>query len=211
MSDRNAPPRLRRLRLILWATVAFAVLGFGSLLYLSRPTSGSIAAPGMPGFTLGGAPFALTDADGHRFASSALAGKPYLIFFGFTHCPDVCPTTLARLSRLRAKLPGSSAALRIVFVTVDPERDTAPVLKTYASLFDTPVTMLTGSAAEIAAVEKQHGIYAAKVPQPGSPDGYTMDHSAAALLFDRSGKFVATIAPDEPDAAALAKLKRVVG
>jgi protein SCO1 len=131
-----------------------------------------------------------------------------VMFFGFTQCPDVCPTTLARLARLRQQT-GGPASFAIVFVSVDPERDTPAALRSYAQMFDTPVIMLTGTPPELAAVEKSHAIFAAKRDDPQAPGGYTMDHSAAALLFDRAGHFQATIAPDEPDSAALAKLKRI--
>jgi protein SCO1/2 len=163
----------------------------------------------MPGFTLGG-PFTLTGADGKSFSSQQLAGKPYAIFFGFTNCPDVCPNTLARLAKLRQQLGKGDDSFRIVFVTVDPERDTPAAVGAYSKLFDTPVIGLTGSPAQIAQVAKQHGIYHAKVPQPDQPDGYTVDHGAAVLLFDRSGDFAGTIAQEEGDAPALAKLQRVV-
>lgn len=213
MASTEPEPRndLRTIRRLLWIVAGVAVLVFAYLVWSGRDSSTramrttSPASNGL-GFTLGG-PFALTGADGQRFASSALAGKPYVMFFGFTHCPDVCPTTLARLARLRSQV--GAQALQIVFVSVDPQRDTPAALRDYAALFDTPVIMLTGTPDEIAKVAKQHGIYFAKAPSKDAPDGYTMDHSAAALLFDKAGAFVATIAPDEPDSAAIAKLKRV--
>ena len=215
MADRDHPTRhrLRTVRLIIWTLVGVAAIGFAFLFWRSSIASEpaiksmSSAEAGVPGFTLGG-PFTLTGADGKRFASSTLAGQPYVMFFGFTHCPDVCPTTLARLARLKAQ--SGSDALRIVFISVDPQRDTPAALRDYAGLFDTPSVMLTGTPDEIAKVAKQHAVYFAKVPSKDAPDGYTMDHSAAALLFDKAGTFVATISPEETDEMATAKLKRVV-
>lgn len=206
-TDAPRPNPLHRVRLIVWALVGVAALVFAFLLL--RPSDPNARVePGMPGFTLGG-PFTLTGADGKPFSSQQLAGKPYAIFFGFTNCPDVCPNTLARLAKFRQQLGKGDDSFRIVFVTVDPERDTPEAVGAYSALFDTPVIGLTGSPAQIAQVAKQHGIYHAKVPQPDQPDGYTVDHGAAVLLFDRSGEFAGTIAQEEQDAPALAKLKRV--
>ena len=193
---------IRRLRLLLWLFVGLAtVLAAGLWL---RAEQSALAAPAP--VTIG-APFTLTASDGHRFSSASMAGTPYVLFFGFTNCPDVCPTTLARLAKLRRALPKGDTAFAILFVTVDPERDTPAALARYAALFATPIVALTGTPAEIAAVTKSFGIYSKRVAQPGG--GYTIDHTATVLLFDRAGKFVATIAPDEGDTAALAKLKRI--
>ena len=211
-TEPEASTKLRTIRRLLWIVAAVAGLVFAFLYWRAQSSSQPVvrstnsSASGGSVFTLGG-PFALTSADGRRFASSALAGKPYVVFFGFTHCPDVCPTTLARLARLRSQ--ASAVNLQIVFVSVDPQRDTPAALRDYAALFDTPVIMLTGTPDEVAKVAKQHGIYVAKVPNKEAADGYTMDHSAASLLFDKAGAFVATIAPDEPDSAAIAKLQRI--
>jgi protein SCO1/2 len=204
-----ATNNLRRVRLIVWAVVlvVLALLAF----FLLRPgvTSGDVTQRADQGaFTLGG-PFTLTGADGKPFSSATLAGKPYVIFFGFTHCPDVCPNTLARLVRLRGEVGKGETPFQILFVTVDPERDTPAAVGSYAKLFNSPIIGLTGTRAQVDQVAKQHAVYEAKVPDSSAPDGYTMDHSAAALLFGRDGKFVATIAQEEGDEAALAKLKRI--
>ena len=154
-----------------------------------------------------GGPFTLTGVDGQPFSSSDLAGRPYAIFFGFTHCPDVCPTTLARLVRLRTQLAKGQEPFRIVFVTVDPERDGPKELASYVSLFGAPVVGLTGTPSQIVQVKKQFGIFSEKVPDGSG--GYTVDHTATVLLFDRDGKFVSTISPEEGDAVAIEKLKRI--
>ncbi len=197
---------MRRFRQLMWVLVALALIGTALLVLYRRPT------PMTPVETITsssfGGPFTLVGADGQPFDSARLAGKPYAIFFGFTHCPDVCPTTLARLARLRSQLDNGEQAFNIVFVSVDPERDGPKQVAGYANAFGSPVIGLTGSPEQIAAVKKQYGIFSAKVPQG---DSYTVDHSAAALLFDRSGGFKATIAYDEQDAPALDKLRQLTG
>ena len=213
MTDTPTNPTLRRIRLGIWLLAALAALGLGFLLL--RPATPETsrtefrpAEPGLPGFTLG-APFTLVGSDGKPFSSASLAGKPYAMFFGFTHCPDVCPTTLARLARLRTNLGKGDKGFEILFVSVDPERDTPKVVGDYARLFNTPVIGLTGTREQVDAVAKSHAIYQARVPDTGAPDGYTVDHGAAVLLFGRDGKFVSTIAIEEGDGPALDKLRRI--
>jgi protein SCO1/2 len=195
---------MRILRIMLWALVAVAVALFAFLAL--RPTERAPQPQLITAETFGG-PFTLVGSDGKPFSSTKLAGKPHAMFFGFTHCPDVCPTTLARLVRLRQQLGSGERPFEIVFVTVDPERDRPAEVGKYADLFDSPVIGLTGAPARIAQVKKQYGIFSQKVPSAGGD--YSVDHTATVLLFDRNGKFVATIAPEEPDGAALAKLRRL--
>ena len=198
------PVMLKRLRLALWLLVALAAAGFAFLAL--RPADSPTQPQSTPnGLTLGG-PFTLTGSDGKPFSSASLAGKPYAIFFGFTHCPDVCPTTLARMVKLRRQLGKGDDGLDILFVTVDPERDGPAEVGRYAELFDAPITGLTGSPARIEQVKKQFGIFSQK---NGTGDDYGVDHTASVLLFDDQGKFVATIAPEEGDQVALAKLQRI--
>ncbi len=160
-----------------------------------------------------GGPFTLVGGDGKPFPSSRLDGKPYAIFFGFTHCPDVCPTTLARLVKLRQQAGGDDA-FNIVFVSIDPERDTPAEVGKYQTLFNAPVIGLTGTPAQIDGVKRQFGIFAEKAPIGSGGhtghEGYTMNHTSTVLLFDDDGTFRATIAPDEPDRTAAEKLQRVI-
>ena len=193
---------MKRLRIALWVMVGLAALG-AILLILQSPKNGQSSE--MPLATIGG-PFTLVGSDGQPFASSRLNGKPAAIFFGFTHCPDVCPTTLSRLTKLRKQL-GNDDAFSIVFISVDPERDKPEDVGRYAALFNTPVIGLTGSPAQIEQVKKQFGVYSAKAPQPGG--GYSVDHTATVFLMDRNGQFVATLSPEEGEAVALDKLKRI--
>lgn len=206
-TDAPAPSPLRMLRWALWGLVAIAALAFALLLLRPSADAGRVE-PGLPGFTLGG-PFTLTGTDGKPFSSAALQGQPYAVFFGFTNCPDVCPNTLGRLAKLRKQLGKGEDSFQIVFISVDPKRDTPKAVGDYVQLFGTPIIGLTGSEAEVADVAKRHAIYQAKVEDETAPDGYTVDHGAAVLLFGRDGKFVATIAQEEGDTPALDKLKRI--
>jgi len=195
---------MRQVRIILWVAVAIALLAGGFLLLrkpAQRPPVQSIELSSI------GGPFTLVGSDGQPFSSAKLNGKPYAIFFGFTHCPDVCPTTLARLVKLRQQLGAGEQPFEILFVTVDPQRDGPSEVGKYAELFNSPIVGLTGSPAQIGQVKKQFGIFSEKVEQPGGD--YTVNHTSTVLLFDRGGKFAGTIAPEEQDAAALAKLKLI--
>ena len=196
---------MQRMRIVLWVLVAIALAAFALLMLRPVPETPVQQQP-IAISSIGG-PFTLTGSDGKAFSSTALAGKPYAIFFGFTHCPDVCPTTLARMVRLRQQLGAGNRPFEILFVTVDPERDGPSEVGKYAELFNSPVTGLTGSPVQIEQVKKQFGIFSQKVPD--SSGGYSVDHTATVLLFDRKGDFGGTIAPEEGDAAALAKLKRI--
>ncbi len=195
---------MRRARLIVWAIVAVTLAAIAVLMLMSPqaspPQQRTVARTDF------GGPITLVGADGKPFGTAQLVGKPYVLFFGFTHCPDTCPTTLARLVKLRRDAGGDSA-FHIVFVTVDPERDGPREVGAYSKAFGAPIVGLTGSPEQIAKVEKQFGIFAQKVRTGGGD--YTMDHTATVLLFDRNGKFVATISPDEQDGPALEKLKRI--
>ena len=195
---------MKQVRLVIWGLVALGLAGLAFLLL--RPSGPTAEVQRQVTESTFGGPFTLVGSDGQPFASSRLNGKPFAIFFGFTHCPDVCPTTLARLVSLRKQL-GGDKPFNIVFVTVDPERDGPKEVGSYASAFGAPIIGLTGSPAQIDGVKKQFGIFSQKVPT-GEGD-YTVDHTATVLLFDRNGKFVATIAPDEKDGPALDKLKRI--
>lgn len=197
---------MKAFRIVLWALVALAAIGLGLLLV--RQSQPEPSEPIQMQVNFGG-PFTLVGSDGQPFSSSKLNGKPYVIFFGFTHCPDVCPTTLARLAKLRRQLGKGDDAFNIVFVSVDSERDGPAEVGAYSKLFGTPVIGLTGSPAQIEHVKKSYGIFSSKVAQV---DGdYSVDHTATTLLMDKAGKFVATIAPEEPDNMALDKLRRIVG
>lgn len=192
-------------RLFLW----FVVLTISAVIAIGFFNRGSKDGErgGSAAHSLGG-PFTLTAPDGTTVTEKALAGKPYAIFFGYTRCPDVCPTSLARMARLRKQLGPDGMKFAIVFVSVDPGHDKPVDLGNYVALFGTPILGLTGTDAQLERIEKGYGVYAAKVPQPGGD--YTIDHTAAIFLMTASGAFSGTIDIEESDATALEKLKRLI-
>jgi protein SCO1 len=151
-----------------------------------------IAMSGNPfaarGIEIGG-PFRLIDQNGKSVSEQDLKGKPFLVFFGYTHCPDVCPTILFDLSEVLRNLGPDADKVGAAFITVDPDRDTAAIMKDYLSSFDPHLLGLTGDDAAIQTVAKEYRVYYKKVPQDGGD--YTMDHSAIVYLMDKNGHFVA--------------------
>ena len=153
-----------------------------------------------------GGPFQLTDQSGQTVTDNNLQGKPTLIFFGFTHCPDVCPTSLFEISEVLKAMGKDADRVNAYFVSVDPERDTAAAMKDYLSSFDPHLKGLTGDPASIAKVLSSYRVYAKKVPLK---DGdYTMDHTALIYLMDRDGHFVAPFNLKRTPEEAAADLKR---
>ncbi|WP_374308891.1 SCO family protein [Methylocella sp.] len=149
-----------------------------------------------------GAPFDLATTQGARFSDAGLKGEPHLVFFGYTHCPDVCPTTLAQISSAFAAL-GKDAKIGALFVTVDPERDTPEALKDYLSSFDPRIVGLTGTDGEIRAAARAFRAYYRKNP-PDASGGYAMDHTGVVYLMDREGRFIGALNLERP-AADVAK------
>lgn len=155
-----------------------------------------------------GGPFALVTPDGARFTERNLAGKPYAMFFGFTRCPDVCPTTLARMAQLRKRMGDDGMKFAIVFVSVDPGHDTPADIGNYTALFDTPIIGLTGTTAQIDQIVKRWRAFYQKVPLEGGD--YTIDHTAGVFLMDRNGRLQSILDHHENENAAIAKLRRLV-
>lgn len=189
---------LRGIRLALWGLVLAAGLGVSGL-FLSGPRPGP-----QPGDTLGQGGYRLQTTEGRPFTPASLTGQPSLVFFGFTHCPDICPGTLGAIMGWKEDLGPPGAALRVWFVTVDPERDTADVLRDYLSWLP-GAAGVTGSLEETAAALRAFGITARKVALEG---GYSMDHSAHVLLFDRHGRYSQSFGHMEPAAGVVARLRR---
>jgi protein SCO1 len=154
-----------------------------------------------------GGPFRLTSHEGKSFTDADLKGKPFVVFFGFTHCPEVCPTTLYDLTQDLASLGSDADKLRVAFITVDPAQDTSELMKTYLSSFDPRIVGLTGTEEEIAAVAKAYKIYYRKVP---TESGYTMDHSATIFLMDSKGDFYGTSNFQETAEIRRSKLKQLL-
>ena len=155
-----------------------------------------------------GGPFRLTSHEGKPFTEDDLKGKPFAVFFGFTHCPEVCPTTLHDLSQDLEALGRDGDRLRVAFITVDPARDTPELLKTYLSSFDPRIVGLTGTEEEVAAAAKAYKIYYRKVPTEGSD--YTMDHSASIFLMDSKGEFFGTSNFQEKEDVRRSKLRQLI-
>lgn len=191
----------RWLRIALWvaAAVAVAAMLFGIQGANRKAADSNYAA-------LFGGPFTLTDTQGHTVTEADFKGRPYAMFFGFTRCPEVCPTTLSSLTRLHQALGKDAEQLRIVFVSVDPGHDTPAGLGQYLASFPIPVTGLTGTPEQLAQIQKGYAVYVKKVPLDGRD--YTIDHTAAVYLMDAQGRFVATLGYDEPEAEKLKTLKR---
>ena len=196
------------MRLLAWLLVALAAIGILVLYLITSERVQTAESSAGPVRTSFGGPFTLIGADGKPFSSEALAGKPYALYFGFTRCGDVCPTTLSHIVKLRREA-ANDQSMRIVFITIDPAYDGPKEVGQYASLFNAPIIGLTGSQSQIQQVKRQFGIYAQ--PVPNAPMGKEMEHTAIVLLFDRNGQFVSTISPDEPDEDARAKIKKLVG
>lgn len=173
-----------RIVLLLGAFLAGLTLFLAAILVVS----GLSPTPGRGTAAVGG-PFQLIDQNGKVFTDRDMKGKPYLVFFGYTHCPDVCPTTLFDMSQLMRKLGPDADRLGALFITVDPERDTTTVLKDYMASFDPHVRGLTGAPAAIEQAIKDYRVYAKKVPLQGGD--YSMDHTALVYLMDKDGRFVA--------------------
>jgi protein SCO1/2 len=153
-----------------------------------------------------GGPFQLTDQSGRPVSDRDMKGHPFLVFFGFTHCPDVCPTALFEISEIMRKLGPDADRTGALFVTVDPERDTPAVLKDYLSSFDPHLRGLTGDPAAIAATLKAYRVYSKKVPLENGD--YTMDHTAIVYLMDKNGHFVAPFSLKRTPDEAAAELRR---
>lgn len=156
-----------------------------------------------------GGPFQMVDQDGRAVTDKDLLGKPTVMFFGFTYCPEVCPTTLAAMTQWLQALGPQADGLNVVFVSVDPERDKPAVLKEYLANFDRRIRGFTGTEAQVASIAKAYRVYAQKTPIAGG--GYTVDHSSAIYLFDAKGRFVEPIAYGAPSEQALAALHRLIG
>lgn len=196
----NELPVLRRILLVSLAMLAAACSPQGK------------EEPPLAGAAIGG-PFTLTDQDGRRVSDSAFAGKYRLVYFGFTYCPDVCPTDLQvaaqALRALEKSDPAAAAKVQPIFISVDPQRDTPPVIKEYVAAFHSRLIGLTGSEAEIKAVAKNYGVYFARQGDAKS-ENYLVDHSRALTLFGPKGEPVALIPTDQGVEGAAAELRRWV-
>lgn len=193
---------LRVLRIVLWALVLVAGAGAASLFLSARN------APIDAGPAVYATPFTLIDQDGNEVTEADFLGKPSAWFYGFTHCPDVCPTTLSEMSALLEALGPDADRLQAVFVSIDPERDDVFTMKDYVEYFDDRIVGLTGSLENVSAMAKARYIFFEKVPLEGGD--YTMEHSASVHLADAGGSFFGTLDGEEPFDTRLQKLRRLI-
>ena len=196
-------PRSKSVRAILPGIALVMLLAVGAFYLL--PSRGASALSSL--VQIGG-PFTLTTQTGAKLSDADLKGMPFAVFFGFTHCPEVCPTTLWETSEALKSLGPDAEKLRVLFISVDPTRDTPAFLASYLQSFDPRIVGLTGSEAEIAAVGKEYRAYWEKVPTEGGD--YTMNHTASIFLMDAEGQFAGTISYGEAMEVRLQKLRNLI-
>jgi len=196
---------LRAIRIAAWVALG-VVVGFLAWSFLA-PRTQNPTAP-LVASSIGG-PFSLTNQRGETVTEASLKGHPSALFFGYTYCPDICPTTLADLSVWLQELGPYGNRLHVYFVSIDPARDTRQVLADYLGAFDPRIEGLTGSQDAIDQIVKDYRVYAQKV---SATDGtYTFDHTASVYLLDDRGALTGTITYDEDPSVAVSKIKRLVG
>jgi protein SCO1/2 len=185
--------------------IAILALGLVSLIgaafFILRDTGSKSPAAAV------GGPFSMIDHHGARVSEASYRGGPMIVFFGFTHCPDVCPTTLFEMTEVLKRIP-KDKKVSALFVTVDPERDTPEKLKDYLSSFDPRISGLSGTREQIDATLKAYRVYAKKVPQENGE--YSMDHSAIIYLMDKQGRFVNALNMQQPPEAVAREIQRLM-
>lgn len=198
---------MKKLRIAIWVLVALMAgfLGAGSFYFTRSPETAAAGGPF-------GVPFTLVAQNGQPITEKAFRGRPSAVFFGYTHCPDVCPTTLFEMDGWLQKVDPDGSKLGAYFVTVDPERDTPAIMNEYVSNVSRRITGISGPTDKV--TEMVHGfrVYAVKVPLDAKdPNGdYTMDHSASVYLLDAEGRFAGTIAYQENPDTAVKKLQNLI-
>lgn len=203
---------LRTTRWVAWGAVG--VLGFLVLattagwFVTDGPLGPAQVATGPQSLAIGG-PFRLTDHRGRAVTEQDFRGRPVAVFFGFTSCPDVCPTTLGDMTRYIEALGPEADRIHWLFVSVDAERDTTEAIAQYLDAFDRRILGLSGTEAQIAEVARSFRVYYRRVPLEGG--GYTMDHSASIFLLDAAGRFAGTLDHKESETVALEKLRLLAG
>jgi cytochrome oxidase Cu insertion factor (SCO1/SenC/PrrC family) len=200
----DPPPRATRPAAFIYGiiglVVAVLVLGTGAFIWLSQGGTASLV----------GGPFALEDGNGRQVSDRDFRGKYMLVYFGYTYCPDVCPTTLSDVADALDRLGAKADRLQPIFITVDPKRDTTAVMKQYTASFSPRLIGLTGSQEQIADVAREYRVYYAEHRTGPGPNDYAMDHSSVLYLMGPDGKFVAPIQADEDGAQIAADLNRLM-
>ncbi len=174
---------------------SFVAMAVGAVALLALAGGLLLRTPAGSNVSLVGGPFALQDGAGRTITSDSLRGRPFLVYFGYTHCPDVCPTELAHIADVLTKM--GNKAIPALFITVDPERDTPKVMQDYAGSFGAAITGLSGSPQAIGAVEKAYRVFARK-GEVQSDGSYSMDHSSVVYLMDKTGGFGEALNLDRP-------------
>ena len=187
---------------------AFAILAVATLVVLALVGLAAflLTSPAeRPRAALIGGPFALQDGNGKTVSDQTLRGRPFLVYFGYTHCPDVCPTELARISDILSRMAEKS--IPVLFITVDPERDTPKTMQDYVGSFNPAIVGLSGSAQAVEAAEKAFRVFARK-GQPQADGDYSMDHSSVVYLMDKNGAFVEAFNVERPPEEAAKELEK---
>lgn len=193
---------LGKVRIVLWALVALAAVS-ATVIFFTRPIQ--------PSGSMFGGPFEMVStASGETFTQDDLVGTPTLMFFGYTHCPDVCPMTLAEATGWKEALGLEDDELRIVFVSVDPTRDTLEHTRAYLSNFGPDVMGLVGDEAQTEQIKRSYGVFSEKVEAEGTTE-YLVNHTASVFMIDEKGEFFGTIAWGENTQTALDKVERLTG
>lgn len=197
-SANSRPPRL--IYGIIGLIAAVLILGTGGFMWLNRGGTASFV----------GGPFTLLDSNGKQVTDRDFRGKYMLIYFGYTYCPDVCPTTLNEVAAALDQLGGKADRIEPIFITVDPKRDTPAVIKEYVAAFTPRLIGLTGSDEQIAKVAQEYRVYYAEHRTGSGPNDYTMDHSSVLYLMGPDGKFIAPIRVDADGAQMAADLSKLM-
>ncbi|WP_417580201.1 SCO family protein [Pelagibacterium sp.] len=191
---------LGKVRIVLWAIVALVAVS-ATVIYLTKPIQ--------PSGAMFGGPFEMVaTSTGETFTQDDLIGTPTLMFFGFTHCPDVCPNTLYETQVWKERLGLADSDLRVLFVTVDPSRDTLDVMREYLSPLD-GVVGLVGNEAQTDEIKRSYGVFSEQVEEDGSSQ-YSVNHTASVFMIDDEGNFFGTITYQEDTQTALDKVKRLI-
>jgi protein SCO1 len=204
---KSAPGGSRRFVLVAAALAALVILGAGVFLALALRDNPRGAAGTVLASAIGG-PFRLTDQNGKTVTDADLKGKWSLVYFGYTHCPDACPTALNDISIALEDLGARRDAVRPVFITVDPERDTPEALKAYVTSFDAPILALTGTPEQVAQAAKGYRVYYAKHPEAGGD--YSVDHSSVIYVMDPQGRFTASFTHESTPEQIAERLKKLL-
>jgi protein SCO1 len=204
----DSPKTARSPLVAAFVLAAFVFVGAGAFLAFELHVGPRGVARTWLGTAIGG-PFDLVDQNGKRVSDIDLRGKWLLVYFGYTHCPDACPTALNNIAlTFRDLAPQLRGEIRPVFITIDPARDTPRAMKDYVASFDAPILALTGSAAEVAQTAKEYRVYYAKNPEAGGD--YSLDHTSLIYVMDPNGRFAASLDSEATPAQMTARLRQLI-